>query len=157
MRARLTIALALALLATSCAGDDGLSSTTTTRPATPMETGMSVPADVAEGMRALGSVLEPAPDDAPQLAKVSLVDALAAADVGEWNPAVVAFALLSDSEHQGRLVYVLVFEGLDLYPLGGGYHSAEPDEVASSVTIHHEQVVLVDAITGEFISSSTFR
>jgi hypothetical protein len=157
MRARLIIALALALFVTSCEGDGAPSSTSTTRPATPVETGMSVPADVAEGMRSLDSVLEPAPHDAPQLAKVSLVDAVAAAGVGERNPAVVAFALFSDSERRGRLVYVLVFEGLTLYPSGGGYHPGEPDEVASSARIHHELVVLVDAITGEFISSTTFR
>ena len=122
--------------------------------------GMSVPADVAEGLRSPGVLLEPAPHDAPQLAKVSLVDALAVAEessVGKWNPAVVAFALFSDSERQGRLVYVLVFRGLDLYPFGGGYYSGEPDEVAGSMTVHHELIVLVDAITGEFISSTTFR
>ena len=153
MRTRLNITLASVLLVASCGADDGVSSTATTRPDTPLETGMSVPADVAEGMRSLNFVLEPAPEDALQRARVSLADALDIAEEfsGVSDPAVAAFAVYSDSDRQARLVYVLVFEGLELYPMG------EPDEVPGSVTVHHELIVLVDALTGDFISSTTLR
>ena len=158
MWTRLNITLALVLLVASCGADDAVSSTVTTRPVTPLETGMSVPADVAEGMRSPNFVLGPAPEDAVQLARVGLADAVAVADEfsGVSDPAVAAFAVYSDSDRQARLVYVLVFEGLELYPIGGGARTGEPEE-PGSVTVHHELVVLVDALTGDFISSTTFR
>ena len=134
-------------------------------PEAPVEMSALVPADVEQGMRGMGFVLEPLPDDMSQFVRVELSGAIAEAErssVGQQNPSVAALALFWDTASQGnetsagdsagRVVYVLVFDGLDLYPFGPW--SDTPDD---SPVVHHELVVLVDADTGEFVLSTTFR
>lgn len=138
---------------------------------TPLEIATSVPADVVEGMQSVGSLLAPAPENAALLAKADLNEALIAAEAayGMRDPDLVAFAMYSDLVSrafdessgsaqgpllgtQNRLVYVMVFEGLELYPFGDARGGTDAKSV-----IHHELIVLIDATTGEFISSTTYR
>ncbi|MFH1331031.1 MAG: hypothetical protein ABIJ48_10325 [Actinomycetota bacterium] len=117
-----------------------------------------MPDDVAAGMASAGGLLEPAPADALALAKVGIPEALAAAQAqfsSPLTPAFVALALYSSTVTQevgtqDRLVYVFVFDGLDLPPIG-------PYGGTGPTTVHHETVMLIDAITGEWILDTTFR
>lgn len=139
------------------------------------EDAVPVPYDVVAGMEALGVVLEAAPADALKTAQVTSADAVAIAQsfgAGNVEPASVTLARYTDNVSQAidvetgdphgpmlgmtnRLVFVVIFDGLELRPFGAYLSGGENREAEAPV--HHELVVLIDADTGEFISSTTFR
>jgi hypothetical protein len=159
---RLTFVVTVLLLAASCSQAEDQSSLSTqghtsgVQLSTPMDVARAVSEDVATGMASVGALLEPAPADAMALVGVGLPEAMAAAHAqfsSPLEPASVALALYTDTvSHaaQQRLVYVFVFEGLNLPPTGG-YGDTSP------TTVHHELVMLIDAVTGQWILDTTFR
>ncbi|MBN2113230.1 MAG: hypothetical protein JW785_03785 [Acidimicrobiia bacterium] len=135
----------------------------------PVELAAAVPDDVVAGMGSMGCQLSPAPADASLLAKVGPIEALAAAQAelaSKPKPNSAAFALYSDTvtravNEQGDpygpllgpqklLVYVFVFDGLELPPSG-------PYGRTGTTILHHEIVMLIDASTGEWVLDGTFR
>ncbi len=118
--------------------------------------GSSVPPDVMAGLQSTGFLLEPVTAEA---SPAGLLDAESAADaarrtVGYENPEVVALVLLTDPSHHRRLAYVLVFEGLEIPPLGGPRSENPP---ANYLPVNHELVAFIDAANGELIGAVTFR
>lgn len=159
-RHRLGLAVVVLVLAAACSQPEDQSPLSTqgdtsgVHLSTPLDVARAVSDDVATGMASVGALLEPAPADAMAPVGVGLPEAMAAAHAqfsSPLEPASVALALYTDTvSHaaQQRLVYVFVFEGLILPPTGGYY---------DPTTVHHELVMLIDAVTGQWILDTTFR
>jgi len=115
------------------------------------------PAALAAALADHGVTLEPMPGSAATVGPSTAV-AVAAAEMGGRSPdAMYLGSLTADSIYvDGKAphdlpVYAAQFTGLELYP------NIPYGQSPGTGVVHHEQVVFVDAVSGEYLFAVTVR